>query len=62
MGLGAKNLDPLLDYWLTQLECDFTRFNGKLELKAVYGYERTHERLSANEWEYLACLGSGACG
>ena len=50
IGLGANGLNPLLDYWLTQHDYDFTRFSGTIELKAVYSYERSNERLSPNEW------------
>lgn len=62
IGLAAYYTNAFLDYWLCQHSFDFMRFRKRLELKAIYGCERKGEHISSNEFEYLVCLGKGACG
>lgn len=38
------------------------RFKKKLELKALYGSERRNDKISISEFQFLVCLGKGACG
>ena len=44
-GLASRNNHPLIDYWLTQGQLDFTRFKKRLELRCLYTFDRRSDKL-----------------
>lgn len=53
----------IVDYWVTQLGFNFVRFKkSKINLRAIYSFQKRVDRLTVNNFEFLKCLGEGACG
>jgi serine/threonine protein kinase len=47
---------------MTQMHFNFIKFKGKLTLKAIYAIDKKIDILTVNQFEFLKCLGEGACG
>lgn len=62
IGLASMDGYEIVDYWMTQLGFNFGRFGSKLALKALYSMEKKIDTLTINQFEFLKCLGEGACG
>lgn len=62
IGLASSEGYEIVDYWMTQQGFNFVKFGQKLALKALYSMERKIDVLTTNQFEFLKCLGEGACG
>lgn len=63
IGLASNEGLQIVDYWMTQMAFNFVKFhNNKLALKALYSVEKKIDTLTINQFEFLKCLGEGACG
>ena len=52
----------MIDYWLMNHNFNFVRFRNKLSMKALYSNMEKTDKISINQFEFLKCLGEGACG
>lgn len=62
LGLASSEDNEIIDYWMTQPQFTFSKFKTKIALKAIYTIDSKVDRISVNHFEFLKCLGEGACG
>lgn len=62
LGLASADQNEIVDFWLTQPHFTFAKFKSKLLLKAIYTIEKQVDKISVNHFEFMKCLGEGACG
>ena len=54
--------NELIDYWMTQPNLDLSKFEKKLNLRAIYSQKKQTDKITLNDFKFLKCLGKGACG
>ncbi len=62
VGLASEDGNEIIDYWMTQPQFNFVKFKSRVALKAIYAIERRIDVLTANQFQFLKCLGEGLCG
>lgn len=62
IGLASLDGNYMVDYWLTNHHYNFIKFRNRLSMKALYSNHEKTDRISVNQFEFIKCLGEGACG
>ncbi len=62
IGLESIDDNSIIDYWMTQVHLDFSKFGSRIQLQPIYSQSKMVEKLSTSDFHFLKCLGKGACG